>query len=605
MTSSHKRGQPSMLKTRPLGLKEGLAEMYQEELLYDATLVADGQRFPCHRALLAAISPYFREVFTTTWKDSKDKEVVLQDVAPSVVQSIMRYVYTEDVALTPEVAPLLFEGASKLQIIPLQTICCRFLITALSVQNWFDMYSLSRAHKSQALLQAVLQLLTQNFDRIVEDDGFPQLDLIVLTTLISSGELAVASEYTVYQAVRRWVQGQPSQRRALLPQLMPHVRLPLLSQEEQEKLQKDLEQWRDLQLEWEFLDGEERLRRSQGLREGMYKPSILCIDTQMCEYQELETNEAPMGCYDPQTELWEKLPGLQSLTHACCVSAGDRVYVSGGIYKNAYSTAVYEFSSFTNRWLQLPSMATSRAAHAFLFHNRRLYVLGGWRKFQTFLNLTESLDLTAGTWAAMANLPFPLSHPASSVFRDKLYLLGGATGISSHWIFHRGILIYEIGSDQWTQVPLGMGFYAASAVALDSGIYVIGGYQEKKNKDSTDRALLPENRHSTRKCFFVSGLGRVNHSISIPKLPRGIANAGVACCGKRIYLLGGEDLTQRYKTVYHWAPGEPRWHRSAMEVPVPREGISRFGCVTLMRPKAHILQLFQAASLVPVAAVCK
>uniref|UniRef100_A0ABM5EKX2 Kelch-like protein 35 n=1 Tax=Pogona vitticeps TaxID=103695 RepID=A0ABM5EKX2_9SAUR len=603
MTSSQQKGQPSLLKTRPLGLKEGLAEIYQEELLYDAMLIADGQRFPCHRALLAAISPYFRDVFTTTWKECKDKEVVLQDVAPSVVQSILKYIYTEDVALTSEAAPLLFAGASRLQIIPLQNICCRFLVTALSMQNWFEMYSLSQVHKNQTLLRGVLQLITQNFDRVVEGDDFLQLDLSSLTALISSSELMVASEYKVYQAVQRWVQKQPAKRHALLPELMLHVRLPLLSPQEQGELQKDLERWKDLKLEWKLLDGEERLRQSQGLREGMYKPSILCIDSQMCEHQEME--HCCMSCYDPQTEMWEKLPGLESLTHACCTSAGDRIYISGGIYKNSYSTAVYEFSSFTNRWAQLPSMATTRAAHAFLFHDQRLYVVGGWRKFQIFLNLAESLDLATGMWAAIAKLPFPLSHPASSVFQDRLYLLGGATGISSHWLFHRGILIYEPRSDVWTQVPLSVGLFAAGAVAMDCGIYVIGGYAEKKRKDSADGTLVPENRYSTRRCFFISGSGKVNRSISIPKLPRGIANAGVVRCGKRIYLLGGEDLTQHYKTIYHWEPGEPRWHRSAMEVPVFREGISRFGCTTLMRPKPHILQLFQAASLVPVAAVCK
>ncbi|XP_067329015.1 kelch-like protein 6 [Anolis sagrei] len=602
MSSSHKKGQPVMLKPRPLGLKEGLAEMYQEGLLCDVFLVADGQRFPCHRTLLAAISPYFQDIFINNWKESDGKEVLLQDVTPCVVQSILRYIYTEELVLTPELAPFLFAGASKLQIPPLQNLCCRFLITHISVQNCFEVYSLACAHKNDDLLRATVQFLIRNFNQVFEEEGFLQLELATLVALISSDDLVATSELQVYRAVRRWVQGQPHARGPLLSELINHVRFPLLNPTEQDELQKDLEVQKDLELEWKVLDGEERLCQSKGLRRGMYKPYVACVDTQLCDFQSLEADEAHMACYDPSAELWERLPGLQSLTHACCTSAGDTIYVSGGVYRSSYSSAVHEFSSFRSQWCPLPPMTTARLGHGFLCHNKKLYVIGGWRKYHSFLNTAESLDLATGKWAAIARLPFPLSHPASSVFRDKLYLLGGARDLTSGWLFHRGILIYAISSNTWTQVSLSTGFLAAGAVAGDHGIYVIGGYSEKKNWVEENQV---ENRRSSRRCFFVNEAGHVSRSFTIPKLPRGIANAGVVYCGKRIYVIGGEDLNQRYKAVYRWEPGEPRWHRGTKEIPVPREGISSFGCALLLRPKPRFAQLFQVAAHVPVAAACK
>ncbi|XP_026577875.1 kelch-like protein 20 [Pseudonaja textilis] len=605
MSTSQKRGQVTKLKPRPLGLKEGLTEMYQGELLCDVTLVADGQRFPCHRALLAAVSPYFRDVFVQGGKDLEGSEVQLENVPPSLLQNILKYIYTEELALTSELAPSLFTGASQLQILPLETVCCRFLVTHLSVQNCFEMYSLAQVHHSQPLLHAVLQVLIRNFDRTFEEDSFLRLDAGDLAAVISSDDLEVASELKVYQVVRRWVQGEPAKRGPFLGELLRHVRFPLIGPEEQDVLQEDLERRDDLELERKVMDGPERLRQSGGLRKGMYKPHILCIDTQMCEYQQLESEEAHMSCYEPQGEVWEKLPGLQSLTHACCTSNGDKVYLSGGVYKNAYSNAVYEFDAFTNQWLQLPAMQIPRAAHGFVYDRQKLYAMGGWRRFQSFINLAERLDLVTERWTPMAKLPFALSHPASAVLREKVYLLGGATGVSNHWLFHKGVLIYTMDSNTWTQVPLATGFFAAGAVAGENGIYVIGGYTEKKNEDWQERALAPENRHSTRKCFFVNEAGKVNANVAVPKLRRGLANAGVIRCGTRIYVLGGEDLSQRYKVIYHWQPGETRWHRAGAEIPVPREGISRFGCATLLRPKPHILQLFQVTSVVIVSVVAK
>ncbi|XP_053137389.1 kelch-like protein 3 [Hemicordylus capensis] len=605
MSTSQRKGALATFKPRPLGLKEGLAGMYHEELLCDATLVVDGQRFRCHRALLAAVSPYFRDLFTKTCKESSGGEVLLQDVTPSVVRSILKYIYTEELSLTPEQGASLFAGASRLQVIPLQDVCSRYLVSNLSIQNWLEMYSLAQAHKSGPLLHAIIQVLSRDFETVAEKEDFQQLDSSTLIALISSSHLAVASELKVYQAVRRWVQFQPSTRGPLLGVLMRHVRLPLLTPGEQAEFQRDLEVWGDLDLQWKEMKGEERLQRSGGLRQGMCKPHILSIDTQMWGQQPPETDEPHMGCYDPQTEMWEKLPGLRLLSHACCTADGDTVYLSGGVYKNAYSTAAYEFSSFKGYWVQLPSMAVPRIAHAFLFCNRKLFAIGGWQKFQTFLGSGESFDLSTETWSNIPKLPFALSHPASSVFRSKIYLCGGATGISAQWLFHRGLLIYETSSTTWSQVPLSTGFFAAGAVPVENGIYVIGGYAEKKTREWVEGTLAPENRHSTRRCFFVNETGRISHNSGIPKLPQGIANAGVISCGKRIYVLGGEDLNQCYKTIYYWEPGEPRWHRSLTEIPVSREGISRFACTALQRPIPHILQLFQQPSLVPVAAVSR
>ena len=36
-----------------------LRKLYQKEELCDYTIIADGQRFPCHRCVLASVSDYF------------------------------------------------------------------------------------------------------------------------------------------------------------------------------------------------------------------------------------------------------------------------------------------------------------------------------------------------------------------------------------------------------------------------------------------------------------------------------------------------------------------------------------------------------------------
>ncbi|XP_074874066.1 kelch-like protein 6 [Carettochelys insculpta] len=603
MSSSRKGKKQEMPK--PLELSKGIKQLYQHQLLCDAILVCEGRRFSCHRVLLAAASPYFKDVFVSSCKESQKGEVVLQDMAPSTLQSILNYVYTEELPLTPATAPELFAAASKLQIFPLAEICSRFLLKNISLKNCIGLCRLAQIYNHQTILCATTQFIILNFGRLCVEDDFLSLDLNSLITILSSDGLGVASELEVYQAVRRWIQFQPATGHSLINELMRHVRLSLLTDRELVEVQLDSEQFGGVQLHWKELDSEERLHESGGLREGMYDEVIVCVDSRMWEDQELVNEDFLVGCYDPQAEKWEKLPGLKSLTYPACAAQGDRLYVSGGICQNVYSDALYEFNSFKGQWLQLPSMSVPRATHGFLICNRRLYAMGGWCEFHEFLDSAECFNIAEQEWTPISRMPCVLSHSAAAVLKKKLYLLGGTTEVTGFWQFHRGLLIYDISSNMWTGVSLGNGFFSAGAVAMNNGLYVIGGYAEKRIRELSDGSLIPENCHCMRKCFFVTEDGKVSEEVMVPKLPKGIAYAAVVRWENRIYVLGGENLTQCYKTIYYWEPGRPRWSKCPEDIPVTHEGVSGFGCTTLKRPKKEILSLFQKTSVALTAVVGK
>lgn len=97
------------------------------ELLFQSREYAPWAMFPLslHRMLLAAVNPYFRAMFVSSFKESQDGEVLMQDMAPSTVQTILQYLYTEKISVTSETAQAVFIAASRLQILPLLEICSR------------------------------------------------------------------------------------------------------------------------------------------------------------------------------------------------------------------------------------------------------------------------------------------------------------------------------------------------------------------------------------------------------------------------------------------------------------------------------------------------
>lgn len=81
---------------------------------------------------------------------------------------------------------------------------------------------------------------------MIQYDEFLSLTSEQLVSLVKSDHLTVASEEKVYESVIGWIQFDVHERRKYLPQLLEHVRLPLVSQDylmsrvENEPLMKDL-----------------------------------------------------------------------------------------------------------------------------------------------------------------------------------------------------------------------------------------------------------------------------------------------------------------------------------------------------------------------------
>nr|XP_056721519.1 kelch-like protein 21 [Euleptes europaea] len=590
-------------------IREGLKQLHQEQLLCDTTIVAGGERFPCHRMLLAAVNPYFRAMFSSPFRESQEGEVLLKEMDPAVLQTVVNYCYTEEIALLPEMAQDIFVAASRLQILPLLESCSRFLLERISVENCLCLYELGYAHNDPALFQQAKSLVVMHFKRLsLEDKSFLNLNPSTVVSIISLDSLSVASELVVYKAVWRWVTAQGTSRLSFLGQLLSCVRLPLLTQEELKEVQSESIGFRDLRLRWKRLNRQERLQESGGLRRGMYNTCIVCVDLFNMEGPELKTKDFQVACFDPQTETWEKLPLLKCFYCARCVAVGDKLYVTGGVHTDdTYSNTLHEYSPLRNQWARLPSMSVARASHGFLAWGQKLFAVGGWCRYEDYLDTAESFDLTERCWRPIARMPFSLSHFASVVLNNRLYLIGGVTDSVGSWYASRKILIYDIGTDLWSQVFLDNECYWSGAVAMSNGIYVLGGYIRRRLRPHNERWPGSGNLHCTRKCFYLREDGKVDKNVHIPRLPIELAGAAVVRWKHRIYVLGGEntylyndlegEAEEYYNTVYYWEPGDSKWTLCKDRLPYTGWGLSGFGCTTMKFPKKPILELFRKTSV--------
>lgn len=74
---------------------------YRQQLLCDVTLVANTVEIPAHKMVLAACSPYFYAMFTS-FEESRQDRITLQDVDHQALTLLIEYVYTSEVQVTEE-----------------------------------------------------------------------------------------------------------------------------------------------------------------------------------------------------------------------------------------------------------------------------------------------------------------------------------------------------------------------------------------------------------------------------------------------------------------------------------------------------------------------
>ena len=114
---------------------KGLQELRDQKSLCDVHLVAEGAKFPAHRVVLAAASPYFQAMFTGGFKENQMNEVTLNDTTSQGLKFVLNAIYTAELSLSEENVCDVLPVASQMQLNEIVGHCGSFLVTNVSVQN--------------------------------------------------------------------------------------------------------------------------------------------------------------------------------------------------------------------------------------------------------------------------------------------------------------------------------------------------------------------------------------------------------------------------------------------------------------------------------------
>lgn len=195
-----------------------------------------------HRALLAASSDYFRCMFTSGMKESRQKSVSLLLVGAAKFEALLHYTYSGALALGWGCVFDLTCTSLQLQFQTAFSLCLNFLQQEIDAYSCLDVASFAEAYGMADLLALADDFVLRHFQDVSITPKFQDLPVEKLNKYLQSDSLCVPSELPVFKAVMCWIEAFPRKRVKLARELMGTIQFPLMTFKEFKEV-KSITSW--------------------------------------------------------------------------------------------------------------------------------------------------------------------------------------------------------------------------------------------------------------------------------------------------------------------------------------------------------------------------
>ncbi|XP_069121204.1 kelch-like protein 20 [Argopecten irradians] len=505
--------------------------------LCDVVLIVAQRKIFAHRVILSACSPYFHAMFTGELAESRQTEVTIRDIDESAMELLVDFCYTSNITVEESNVQTLLPAACLLQLAEIQEVCCEFLKRQLDPSNCLGIRAFADTHACRDLLRIADKFTQHNFQEVMESEEFLLLPVNQLVDIISSDELNVRSEEQVYSAVMAWVKYNIQDRRTHLPNVVQHVRLPLMSPKflvgtvGSDLLIKSDDSCRDLLDEaknYLLLPQERPLM--QGPRTRPRKPircgEVLFAVGGWCSGDAISSVER----YDPQTNEWRMVAPMSKRRCGVGVAVlNDLLYAVGGHDGQSYLNSIERFDPQTNQWSgDVAPTSSCRTSVGVAVLDSYMYAVGG-QDGVSCLNFVERYDPQLNKWTKVASMSTRRLGVGVAVLGGYLYAVGGSDGTCPLNTVER----YDPRTNRWLAMsPMGTRRKHLGVAVYNNMIYAVGGRDDTTELSSAER-YNPQN----------------NTWLPVVAMTSRRSGVGLAVVNGQLMAIGGFDGTTYLKTI--------------------------------------------------------
>ncbi|KAE8580984.1 hypothetical protein XENTR_v10024618 [Xenopus tropicalis] len=536
-------------------LQDGLKELLDENKFVDCFLKAGSKSLPCHRLILAACSPYFREFFLSDESEEKKKNMELDNVEPSTMEAILKYLYSADIDLNDGNVQDIFALASRFQIPSVFTVCVTYLQRRLSPANCLAIFRLGLLLDCPRLAVTARDYVCDRFMQICNEEDFLQLAPHELIAVISSDGLNVEKEELVFEAIMKWVQTDKENKTKSLSDVFDCIRFRLMPEkyftdkvEKHDLIKANPDIVKKVKVikdafagklpegskgkENSGKEGEDGDVGDEDLlpgylndipRHGMFVKDLMLLvsDTAAVAYDPLENECFLVG-------LSEQIPR----NHSSIVTKSNQVYVIGGLYVDEENkdqplhSYFFQLDSIAGDWIGLPPLPSARCLFGLGEADDCVYAIAG-RDLQSEESLDSVFcyDSKAVAWTEVKKLPIKVYGHSAVSHNSQIYCLGGKTEDKK---CTGRMFVFNPKKGEWKDLPPMRTSRSMFGVTVHKGkIFVVGGVTEEGLTASVEAYDIATNKWET-----------------LAEFPQERSSINLVSVGGSLYAVGGFAMIQ-------------------------------------------------------------
>ncbi|XP_042529188.1 kelch repeat and BTB domain-containing protein 12 isoform X1 [Dipodomys spectabilis] len=594
-----------------LNLLNRIKNMKEFAEMIDVVLIAEEEKFPCHRLVLAAFSPYFKAMFTCGLLECTQREVVLHDITAESVSVILNYMYSAALEISNTNVQTVAVAAYFMQMEEVFSVCQKYMMDHMDASNCVGIHYFANQIGAEDLSDQSKKYLYQHFAEVSLHEEILDIEVHQLLALIKSDDLNISREESILDLVLRWVNHNQELRKEHLVELLKQVRLELINPSFlRQALKRNTMLLCDAGcidiIQNAFKASKTPQQHPLNLRYGMETTSLLlCIGNNASGIRSRHRNYGDASfCFDPvsrKTYFISSPKYGDGLGTVCTgvVMENNTVIVAGEasasrlsrqknknveIYRclKQMSLIVFQHSicyspvpkntkyhDRGNQFWEKLCTTEFRELYALGSIQNDLYVVGGQMKIKNQYLITNCVDkysVERDSWKRVSPLPLQLACHAVLTVNNKLYVIGGWTPQmdlpeEEPDRLSNKLLRYDPTQDQWQELPpMQYSKYRFSAAVASGEIYVLGGI-----------GCLGRDRGQVRKCLEVveiynpdGGFWREGPSMPTPLLSLRTNSTNAGAVDGKLYVCGGFHGADRHevisKEILELDPWENQWN---------------------------------------------
>ncbi|XP_001606539.1 kelch-like protein 5 [Nasonia vitripennis] len=529
-----------------------MEEYLYKQQLTDVVLIAGTRRIPAHRLVLSANCEYFAAMFTNSLRETFQNEIELKEVDGDALWNLIRYFYTGTIDLLEDNVETLLATASLLQLDNIVEACCQFLIKQLHPSNCLGIRRFADIHGCANLLKTANVYTNDHFMEVIKNQEFLLLSADDVATLLQSDDLNVSSEESVFDALLRWLEHDPKNRKQEASRLLAFVKLPLLSPtfltDHVENNEMFQEQRSAQVLIMEALKYHLLPERRPMLQSNRTRPRKATVG-QLLAIGGMDANKGAtaIDVFSLRENTWKTLANMSSrrLQFGAAV-VEKKLVVAGGRDGLKTLSTVECFDFKTKTWSYLPPMTIPRHGLGVAVLEGPFYAVGGHDGW-SFLNTAERWDPTTRHWSYISPMCTQRSTVGVAVLNDKLYAVGGRDNSSCL----STVECYDPHSNKWTScAPMSRRRGGVGVGVMNGCLYALGGHDAPSSNPHASRFDCVE-RYDPKTDTWTT--------VAPMSIPRDAI--GVCVLGDKLLAVGGYDGQQYLSLVEAYDPLLNEWHQ--------------------------------------------